>query len=65
MSKPINGLDQTAYHHDCDYYRAENSGLISDEIIKLQNIAYERMIAKLENFTPNKLMERFNKFSVI
>ena len=34
-SKPINGIDQTAYHHDCDYYRAENSGLKSDDIIKL------------------------------
>ena len=29
-SKPINGIDQAAYYHDCDYYRAEISGLNSD-----------------------------------
>ena len=29
-NKPINGIDQAAYHHDCDYYRAENSNLSSD-----------------------------------
>ena len=64
-SKPINGIDQAAYHHDCDYYRAENSGLSSDEILKLKNIADERMIAGLENYTPNGIMERFIKFAVI
>ena len=35
-SKPINGIDQAAYYHDCDYYRAENSDLNSDEIYKLK-----------------------------
>ena len=64
-SKPINGIDQAAYHHDCDYYRAENSGLSSYEIVKLKNIADERMIARLENYTPNGLMERLIKFAVI
>ena len=64
-SKPINGIDQAAYHHDCDYYRAENSDLSSDEFLKLKNIADERMIARLENYTPNGLMERFIKFPVI
>ena len=64
-SKPINGIDQAAYYHDCDYYRAEISGLISDEILKLKNIADERMIARLENYTPNGLMEQFIKFAVI
>ena len=58
-SKPINGIDQAAYHHDCDYYIAENSGLSSDKILKLKNIADERMIARLENYTPNGIMERF------
>ena len=45
-SKPINGIDQAAYYHDWDHYRAENSGLSSDEILKLKNIADERMIAR-------------------
>ena len=48
-----------------DFYRAENSRLSSDEILKLKNIADERMIATLENYTPNGLMERFIKFAVI
>ena len=64
-SKLINGIDQAAYHYDCDYYRAENSGSSSDEILKLKNIADERMIARLENYTPNGLLEKFIKFAVI
>ena len=64
-SKPINWIDQAAYYNDCDYYRAENSGLSSDQILKLKNIADERMIARLENYTPYGFMERFIKFAVI
>ena len=64
-SKPMNGIDQAAYHHDCDYYRAENSGLSSDEILKLKNIADERMIARFENYIPNGIMERSIKFAII
>ena len=64
-SKLINGIDQAAYYHDCDYYRAENSGLSSDEILKLKNIADIRMIARLENYTRNGFMERFIKFALI
>ena len=64
-SKPINGIDQASYYHDCDYYRAENSCLSSNEILKLKNIADKRMIARLENYTPNGLMKRFIKFAVI
>ena len=63
-SKPINGIDKVAYYPDCDYYRAENSGLSSDEILKLKNIADKRIISRLENYTPNRLMERFIKLAV-
>ena len=35
-SKPISGINQAAYYHDCDYYRAENSSLSSDEMFKLK-----------------------------
>ena len=63
-SKPINGRDQAAYYHDCDYYKAENSGLSSDDILKFKNIADERMIARLQNYTPNGFMVRFIKFAV-
>ena len=52
-----NGVNQAVYYHDCDYYRSENSALSSEEIFKLSNIADERMIARLENYTPNDLME--------
>ena len=34
-------------------------------IIKLKNIADKRMIARLENYTFNGLMDRFIKFAVI
>ena len=64
-NKPINRIDQAVYYHNCDYYRAENSGLCSDEILKLKNIADECMIARLENYTHNGFMERFIKFAVI
>ena len=64
-SKPINKIDTAAYYHDCDYYRAENSGLSSEEILKLKNIADERIIARLENYTPNGIIEKFIKFAVI
>ena len=64
-SKPINKIDQAAYYHDCDYDRAEYSGLCSDEIFKLKNIADERMIERFNNYTPTGLLERFVKFAVI
>ena len=58
-SKLINGIDQAAYNHYCDYYRAEKCGLNSNKILKLKNIADELMIPKFENYLPNGLIERF------
>ena len=64
-SKPLNGIDQAAYYHYCDYYRAVTSSLSYDEIIQLKYIVDKRMIARLKNYTPNGLMVRFIKFAVI
>ena len=33
-SKPINGIDQAAYYRDCDFYKAENSGINCDKNLK-------------------------------
>ena len=63
--KPINGINQVAYDHDSDYNRAENSGISYNEILKLKHLADEHMSARLENYTPNKLIKRFIKFAVI
>ena len=64
-SKPINEIDQAAYYHDLDYYKAKNSNLSSDEILILKNDADARMIQRLNNYSYNSIWEKFIRFAVI
>ena len=64
-STPINFIDNQAYIHDVKYYKAEHSGLSSDEIVKLKNEADRFMIDNLETYEPQNIYERVVKFFVI
>jgi hypothetical protein len=54
-----------AYYHDVSYYKAEKSGLSSDEILQLKHKADQEMIDRVKDYEPKNWKEKLAKFIIM